>query len=45
MKFYYVYVLRSLRDGQFYTGYSDDLRRRVAEHEKGSVLYFAHSLP
>ena len=29
---HYVYVLRSLRDGGFYIGYSTDLRRRTAEH-------------
>ena len=29
----YVYVLQSLKDGQWYTGSSDDLSRRLAEHE------------
>ena len=32
---FYVYVLQSLKDGQFYTGYTDDLKRRVAEHDGG----------
>ena len=36
-QFYYVYVLRSLRDGQFYTGFTDDLKRRFAEHNAGRV--------
>jgi hypothetical protein len=27
---FYVYVLQSLKDGGFYTGYSDDLKRRFA---------------
>lgn len=31
---YYVYVLRSDKDGKLYTGYSGDLRRRLAEHAK-----------
>jgi putative endonuclease len=32
---YYVYVLRSEKDGEFYTGYSNDLRRRLTEHCAG----------
>jgi hypothetical protein len=27
---HYVYVLRSLKDGNLYTGYTSDLRKRVA---------------
>ncbi len=34
---YYVYVLLSEKDHRFYTGYTSDLRRRFAEHEKGQV--------
>jgi putative endonuclease len=34
---HYVYVLRSLKDGKLYTGYSTDLRRRIDEHNKGYV--------
>ena len=33
----YVYVLRSLRDGELYTGCSRDLRRRVRLHNSGGV--------
>jgi putative endonuclease len=32
---YYVYVLRSLKDGNFYTGLTNNLRRRLAEHNEG----------
>jgi putative endonuclease len=35
--FYYVYVLRSVRDGNFYTGYTDDLKSRFERHTKGRV--------
>jgi putative endonuclease len=38
IKFHYVYVLRSLKDGLFYVGYSDDLRQRVADHNKGKNI-------
>ena len=29
---YYVYVLQSLKDNLFYTGFTTDLPRRIAEH-------------
>jgi putative endonuclease len=35
--YYYVYVLRSEKDGYFYTGYSNDVRRRLQEHNDGKV--------
>ncbi len=34
---YYVYLLLSGKDGKFYTGSTDDLKRRIAEHEAGYV--------
>ena len=33
----YVYVLRSARDGQLYTGCTNDLRSRLALHNAGQV--------
>ncbi len=36
--YYYVYVLRSLKDGFFYTGYTKDLALRISEHNKGKVF-------
>ncbi len=36
-KFYYVYVLLSKKDGNFYIGYTDDLKKRLDEHNKGKV--------
>ena len=32
---YYVYVLQSEKDGKLYTGYTNDLRRRLKEHTGG----------
>jgi putative endonuclease len=29
---YYVYVLQSLKDKLFYTGFTDNLERRIQEH-------------
>ncbi len=34
---YYVYVLQSMKDGNFYTGYTPDLRKRILRHNKGIV--------
>jgi len=34
---YYVYVLKSKKDGQFYVGYTADLRKRLDLHNKGKV--------
>lgn len=34
---YYVYVLRSEVDHNFYVGYSNDLKKRFQQHEKGLV--------
>lgn len=33
--FHYVYVLESLKDKNFYIGYTTDLTRRVEEHRSG----------
>ena len=32
---YYVYLLLSKKDKQLYTGYTNDLKKRVAEHNAG----------
>ena len=34
---YYVYVLKSEKDGNFYIGYTSDLRNRVDMHNTGRV--------
>jgi len=36
-KFYYIYVLLSERDKGFYVGYSEDLKSRFEQHNKGFV--------
>lgn len=35
MPFYYVYVLVSGKDGNWYTGYTVDLRARLKQHQEG----------
>lgn len=39
MAFHYVYILRSLNDGNWYTGCTSDLRKRFAEHNDGKSTY------
>jgi len=34
---YYVYILLSFKDFQFYTGCSANLNKRLMEHQKGKV--------
>ena len=34
---YYVYVLQSLKDDKFYTGYTENLKLRFEKHQKGHV--------
>lgn len=32
---YYVYVIRSIKDFNLYTGFTSDLKKRFSEHNKG----------
>lgn len=36
-RFYYVYILRSTRDGRWYVGSTEDLKHRLALHNRGAV--------
>jgi putative endonuclease len=36
-QFYYIYVLRSLKDGKNYTGYTKNLKLRFEQHTNGEV--------
>ena len=36
-EYFYVYVLRSIKDGGFYTGFTKNLRKRLEIHNKGKV--------
>lgn len=38
MNYWYTYVLRSKRDGQFYTGCTNDLRKRFSQHNTGTMV-------
>ena len=41
---YYVYILK-LNNGKLYSGYTANLRRRIAEHKRGASTYTKKYLP
>ena len=43
--YFYTYVLRSEKDNKLYIGWSDNLRKRVTEHNKGLVTATRNRLP
>ena len=45
MFFHYVYVLESLKDGERYIGYTNNLRKRLEEHNKGKNFSTKFRLP
>jgi len=44
-KFFYTYVLLSLKDGKFYTGWAENLKLRVSDHNEGQVEATENRLP
>lgn len=43
--FFYVYVLRSVIDDKLYIGYTNNLRKRIEEHNKGKSFATKPRLP
>jgi len=43
--FFYVYVLLSSRDSKFYIGFTNNLRRRLREHQRGKNISTAMRRP
>ena len=42
---YYAYILLSEKDDKFYTGFTNDLKRRINEHSNGRVDSTKDMLP
>ena len=42
---YIVYILKSLKTKKYYTGVTDDLKRRLQEHNSGNSDYTSWSGP
>ena len=45
MGFYFVYVLLSSKDGNFYIGFTTRLKARIIEHQNGKNISTAKRLP
>ena len=43
--YFYTYVLRSEKTGIFYTGTTNNLKRRLEQHNSGNVYYTRNKLP
>ncbi len=42
---FYVYMVRSTKDGRLYTGTTADLQRRLGEHNRGNTRSLRGRLP
>ena len=42
---YYTYILRSLKDGTYYYGSTDNIAKRIEQHNRGKVRYTKGHLP
>ncbi len=42
---YYTYVLKSIKDGNFYTGFTENLKLRFEQHNTGLVESTKHRRP
>ncbi|MBX4181339.1 GIY-YIG nuclease family protein [Candidatus Parcubacteria bacterium] len=40
-----VYMLKSLKDGSFYTGITENLQQRISAHNSGSSIYSKNKRP
>ncbi len=45
MSYFYVYVLQSLKDKNFYLGYTKNLNKRIREHKNGESRSTKHRRP
>ncbi len=42
---YFVYILKSKKDNSYYTGVTEELEKRVTEHNSGSARYSSTKRP
>ncbi len=42
---YYVYILKSEKDGSYYKGFTANLKSRVEKHNRREVIYSAKKAP
>lgn len=44
-KWYFVYILKSEKDKKLYTGYTNDLKKRLKDHNAGVVTSTKYRIP
>jgi putative endonuclease len=42
---FYVYILKSLKDGTYYKGFTEDYKKRLEEHNSGLSRFTSGKLP
>ena len=42
---FYTYILKSEKNGRFYTGYTNNLRKRLIQHNEGKSIYTKRDRP
>ena len=42
---FYVYIIKSLVDGTYYKGFTEDYEKRLEDHNSGISSYTSHKLP
>ena len=42
---HYVYIIKSLKDGTYYKGYTEDYERRIIEHNEGLSQFTSSKRP
>lgn len=42
---YYVYILKSMKDGGYYIGCTKNIEKRIVEHNKGKTSSLIHRRP
>jgi predicted GIY-YIG superfamily endonuclease len=42
---YFVYILRSKKDGSYYAGVTENLKIRLQEHNRGGAVYSSTKAP
>ncbi len=42
---FYVYLLKSIKDNKWYTGYTQDLQKRILEHNSKRNFSTKHRIP
>jgi putative endonuclease len=42
---FYVYIIKSLKDGTYYKGFTEDYKKRLEEHNSGLSSFTSGKLP